>query len=56
METQEKVKKQDFQFPVGMSNRSYVDTAIINPEILTSALFQFPVGMSNRSYVLLGMS
>ena len=38
-----------FQFPVGMSNRSYklyklIDYVVIYP------LFQFPVGMSNRSY------
>ncbi len=37
-----------FQFPVGMSNRSY----LVNPEIASELVkfFQFPVGMSNRSY------
>ena len=39
----------DFQFPVGMSNRSYATAqgiAILADDIT----FQFPVGMSNRSY------
>ncbi len=39
----------NFQFPVGMSNRSYI---YIDPTITLQpdASFQFPVGMSNRSY------
>ena len=38
-----------FQFPVGMSNRSYCATAMYSPS-LAGSNFQFPVGMSNRSY------
>ena len=37
-----------FQFPVGMSNRSYNSSAWFELKGLTG--FQFPVGMSNRSY------
>ena len=37
-----------FQFPVGMSNRSYsLKVEDVNLDVLP---FQFPVGMSNRSY------
>ena len=37
-----------FQFPVGMSNRSY---ELINLHYIDHiTIFQFPVGMSNRSY------
>ena len=42
-------RRQNFQFPVGMSNRSY----LFDPEfdkLGASNVFQFPVGMSNRSY------
>ena len=38
----------NFQFPVGMSNRSYRLVEI--DENLYINFFQFPVGMSNRSY------
>ena len=37
-----------FQFPVGMSNRSY--RAYVDPSAASLIDFQFPVGMSNRSY------
>ena len=37
-----------FQFPVGMSNRSYREFS--SAEAAKKAIFQFPVGMSNRSY------
>ena len=39
-----------FQFPVGMSNRSY-DTGEWDFSWARDVNFQFPVGMSNRSYV-----
>ena len=39
----------NFQFPVGMSNRSYYNDGTGVWEDL-SGYFQFPVGMSNRSY------
>ena len=38
-----------FQFPVGMSNRSYMQDAISRFKEIPDS-FQFPVGMSNRSY------
>ena len=38
-----------FQFPVGMSNRSYV-LEIKTQNKGVKMVFQFPVGMSNRSY------
>ena len=37
-----------FQFPVGMSNRSYI--LGFDKGKTANILFQFPVGMSNRSY------
>ena len=40
-----------FQFPVGMSNRSY-KPELGEPVSLNSLSFQFPVGMSNRSYLI----
>ena len=40
----------NFQFPVGMSNRSYQQRPI-NSEVMPWGIFQFPVGMSNRSYL-----
>ena len=40
----------NFQFPVGMSNRSYQRLAELCDEKLGKKAFQFPVGMSNRSY------
>ena len=42
-------KLKPFQFPVGMSNRSYVEFTLLS-EDWSLVNFQFPVGMSNRSY------
>ena len=41
----------NFQFPVGMSNRSYLQKREIESKV-EAYIFQFPVGMSNRSYAL----
>ena len=41
-----------FQFPVGMSNRSYTKEVLMPDEKRNPMSFQFPVGMSNRSYCL----
>ena len=46
---QEDLGEFTFQFPVGMSNRSYWERAILREDI-DIIIFQFPVGMSNRSY------
>ena len=42
-----------FQFPVGMSNRSYPGNH--EDRLEKYIVFQFPVGMSNRSYLLSGI-
>ena len=43
-----RISKGIFQFPVGMSNRSYQAIKAQTDKLTFD--FQFPVGMSNRSY------
>ena len=44
-------RRKDFQFPVGMSNRSYrIGSYTFRFPFIY--FFQFPVGMSNRSYLV----